>query len=579
MANRWLARAYPASAVPFEFDVFPPQLVSLVSVLSSKDSSRIALLSPAEKYDIVANGGKLPAATLLQSIQRIFDAYSADKNVQDVISQRKENASKMKVAEEKVKALTTDGELLFEKCGEVFEFESPSSVKPECVDAKSRMSRIEDTLQAARDEFGTQQRTATLLESELQKVARPHIEAMRQELAELGKTWPMLADAWEQWTQYAGVFKGEWTWMGHCHGWALASYMEKAPRRAVVVKVGEKEVLFTEGDIRGLLTKIWADNAPQSLFAGNRCNSAKMATDRRGRILDGKICYNAKGEACLGNPSAKTVFIRNSANGLYEFTESFYETKNKYAIVTARLPNDVVRTNVYESLEEANARSAKFVPALMHVTTACRDTNPATFHVSMVELIAKQKTGFVLDQTRFDQVWNQPAFGYEFTYLPILKKDGNFSVGDELVAIKDVLDPFVKYRAPGTEYLVQVEVNLQYGSEYGPALKYVPNADAYNDAKYVYTLELNAEKKIIGGEWGPVPLPGAENANSWRFRNLIGGDSPDFLWRQAANAKPFDAKLRYSIIKKIHNCSLDETRLSKRTIGNLPELEVAECPM
>jgi hypothetical protein len=86
-----------------------------------------------------------------------------------------------------------------------------------------------------------------------------------------------------------------WGWMGHCHGWAPASYLYETPKTAVLMssEATGKKVLFTQGDIRGVLTKAAADNTftNRVRFMGTRCNdpSSEIPRDKLNRIVDGLI--------------------------------------------------------------------------------------------------------------------------------------------------------------------------------------------------------------------------------------------------------------------------------------------------
>jgi len=47
----------------------------------------------------------------------------------------------------------------------------------------------------------------------------------------------------------------------------------------------------------------------------------------------------------------------------------------------------------------------------------CFDTNPATFHLALGNLIGKANASFVMDKAYDYQVWNQPLVGYRFEYF------------------------------------------------------------------------------------------------------------------------------------------------------------------
>lgn len=77
-------------------------------------------------------------------------------------------------------------------------------------------------------------------------------------------------------------------WMGLCHGWAPASFMEKRPVNAVETLSfdGGKRILFYPSDIKALATLLWAKGRSRGTrFIGRRCNTASPPRDRLGRPL------------------------------------------------------------------------------------------------------------------------------------------------------------------------------------------------------------------------------------------------------------------------------------------------------
>ena len=111
----------------------------------------------------------------------------------------------------------------------------------------------------------------------------------------------------------------DWSWMGHCHGWAAASYLLEKPAQAVLMtnKDTQKQALFTAGDIRGLLTKAASDNGFEGNtdFIGTRCNTntADIPRDGLNRIIDGAIgTYSGNGS--LSNFRPIKIVLNNWIN-------------------------------------------------------------------------------------------------------------------------------------------------------------------------------------------------------------------------------------------------------------------------
>lgn len=164
----------------------------------------------------------------------------------------------------------------------------------------------------------------------------------------------------------------------------------------------------------------------------------------------------------------------------------------------------------------------------------CFDTNPATFHLSLGNLIGRAKAGFVMDKTFDYEVWNQPVIAYEFTYFNpndhsvrnkdwkkvVVPYDQTFKAGDRFqnpLTRGDAKRPNHPHRR-GDEQIKQIVgviATVVYGAEisppeFGPS----PQDDYLERVTYTYDLEFQeANGKLIptGGEWH-------ENAH------------PDFLW-------------------------------------------------
>lgn len=151
----------------------------------------------------------------------------------------------------------------------------------------------------------------------------------------------------------------------------------------------------------------------------------------------------------------------------------------------------------------------------------CFDTNPATWHLAVVNQIGVSKRSFVLDTNAGYEVWNQPVAGYEYRYTNLLNGAPAKTLREGRVKVSDLPnDRFRNTRAPGTVYVVGVEMALEYVAENMPAVSTEdhPNNDVHMMQNYVYDLELNANNEIIGGEW----------------RSHV---HPDFLWAPAKDAK------------------------------------------
>jgi hypothetical protein len=128
----------------------------------------------------------------------------------------------------------------------------------------------------------------------------------------------------------------------------------------------------------------------------------------------------------------------------------------------------------------------------------CRDTNAGSFHIILANRLGLQNAPLVADINRDQQVWNQPVYGFESRQT---------AASDQVYA----------GAAPGTVRIVSMETTMRYVAEIGPRWDPAPwteRAPFLASKTYQYDLELDAQGKIVGGEWRTEARP-------------------DFLWVQS----------------------------------------------
>lgn len=388
------------------------------------------------------------------------------------------------------------------------------------------------------------------------------------------RMFPMSADGWNSWLTFTSDPKyrylaqkdtGEdWHWMGYCHGWAPASIMAAAPKHGVMARIGGQQVLFSEGDIRGLLTKSWADFWPAKdmYFLGRRCN--KNVEEPNGEIPHGPSGRGFYGSIKFGeNEPEQTFYVRaeyfssftRPNERIYPITfegrsspegfllERYYGQSNSFSYILAPTLESVqkyVELGIHDNL-----RYPYFVEMY-----GCWDVNPASFHMAIIEKVGKEKVGFVIDRTRTGQVWNQPVVEAKFVY-------------SDLKLASQTKDVGAAFRAPGTKYLLEVTADVKWLSE--PTKPRLVYTEAFDErymitTRYQYTLEFDRQRRLIGGEWGTLDKVSAKQM------------APDFIFGFKKDSKPFDNLEKgfdYSgIIDRIHACSLtEETDGSMRVQG------------
>lgn len=148
------------------------------------------------------------------------------------------------------------------------------------------------------------------------------------------------------------------------------------------------------------------------------------------------------------------------------------------------------------------------------IEAGCFDINPATWHIIVVNKIAKNRKSFVFDATFDFQVWNQPVYGYKYTYFNPLTNKEEPSLEKATVRREDLSnDKFAKYRSPEAQSIVGIAMEVSYSVEttINESDTDSPDQDYVTTVRYLYDLEVNDKGQIIGGEW---------------YTNK----HPDFLW-------------------------------------------------
>lgn len=354
--------------------------------------------------------------------------------------------------------------------------------------------------------------------------------------------------------------------MGACAGWTPASLTYDPPKHSVLVKIDDKEILFGEGDIRGLLTRAWDDHAPSEAenYIGRRCN--ENITDPEGAIPS-----NEDGRGVTGT-YISTSGMRHTFTMLDEYVTSLaqvglriYQVEVKedsrvgYLIEQSTNSTYYLATNieqVKEYVENSTLTNLRKVTGVKFY--GCWDTNPASFHTVLLDYIGKQNRGFIMDRTRTGQVWNQPVYGANFIVGPLL----------EAAAVDDLM---FRYRAPGTVYLSVITAEIKWSSEPAkPSFDYPLSfdKDRIRSSQYTYTLEFDANKNLIGGEWGDLTT---------RDPEMI---IPDFLFAYDQGSEPrnrLDMAFDFTgIIRPIYDCSQSTTNV-KTMKHEGKTLEYSEC--
>lgn len=112
-----------------------------------------------------------------------------------------------------------------------------------------------------------------------------------------------------------------------------------------------------------------------------------------------------------------------------------------------------------------------------------KDLNPGAFHIIMANKLGLEKVGFLADVDPYREVWNQPITS--FTSEIVMTRAASSRAARNAV----------------TE--VVMKTDLYYGSEIDPQWEpvlYTPS-QLFEKKELEYTIELDAQGVIVGGEW------------------------------------------------------------------------------
>lgn len=398
------------------------------------------------------------------------------------------------------------------------------------------------------------------------------------------ETYALASESWdvyERLREKYGTDFASWNWMGLCSGWAPASVSEPEPRAHVAATYGDgTEVLFFNGDIRGLLSKAYDMNATDRghQTIGLRCDepAATFARDETWRLLDGQFAGEHRRFSIVSDYARESGVLEVQISGRGEqllWLVASDPLRRLSGPVEVWLYSD--RAGVIADLAADTRGERAVTPDKVQVIffRGCRDVNPASLHTVLVDNLsaaAKEQVPFVIEMTRAREVWNQPIWGFTSKIGPV-KPLASLPSSERL------------FRAPGTSHIVDVETAVVYGTGAQPSFAYPDEQrggidwDVFRQSRagfgvmdLKYSLELDPNGLVIGGEWSP---------EIERHRNV-----PDFFWRLHGTLTDFKrdgspSLIRYTLVKQLNDCSQREPD-SKKTVeiaGQPRDLHFVTC--
>lgn len=169
-----------------------------------------------------------------------------------------------------------------------------------------------------------------------------------------------------------------------------------------------------------------------------------------------------------------------------------------------------------------NDQKPKLDAAGRPIKPDCLDTNPGTWHLSVVNQLGVSKRSLIIDSNFDHEVWNFPVLSYEYTYFDPRTGKSTPSLAEAKIPLASyAADPYAGFRAPTAREVVGIRMRLRYVSETEPtaALEDSEANDYLESTTYQYDLELDENGQIVGGEWHTLR-------------------HPDFLWTSVPNVQP-----------------------------------------
>lgn len=172
------------------------------------------------------------------------------------------------------------------------------------------------------------------------------------------------------WQEGEGYYKSSGKvedWMGICHGWAVAAFMEKRPSKSIVVKAadGKTDLKFYPSDIKGLTSYLWAKVEVPTNFIGGRCDTKDPKKDpQTGRVLDDE-CFDtnpANWHVATVNQIglAKRSFVLDATYDYEVWNQPVYAYKYRYFNVQNGQPAKTLQEATIPVAEFTNDKFKKF---------------------------------------------------------------------------------------------------------------------------------------------------------------------------------------------------------------------------
>lgn len=183
------------------------------------------------------------------------------------------------------------------------------------------------------------------------------------------------------------------------------------------------------------------------------------------------------------------------------------------------------------------------------VMDECDDVNPASFHIGLINFLARKKQPVVFDENRDLQVWNYPIYNFNYT------AEGPLDEEEAVARLGLDIDEWIFN--PNIDQFYFIRLNLTYRRAIA-GFDGAGTRPPGQTKQYTYILEVDSDGDVVGGEW-------AGESRS---------DHPDFLWMPFEPDEPTGSSARGN-----PHVSNDEViRIWAESVGFDPEKPFRDKP-
>lgn len=269
-------------------------------------------------------------------------------------------------------------------------------------------------------------------------------------------------------------------------------------------------------------------------LTSHQWNLGKAEFERTRKVATWQGICNGWAAAAINFPAPKHPVAVPSARGDIIFEAEDIKALGSLLYATGKFESVFNGFRCFEEeIERDDDRAVK---------PECFDINPADWHLIVTHRLGMTRMPFIIDYVNSEEVWNKPVVGYSVRYFNV-KSRGQISND-----FRTVLAParkvriFRRNRNPNAVSILGVHMTtkLLFGANEDSRV-----GQTFKTVEYSYLLELDANNRIIGGEWISEKYPDFAWMPRYLFLPATDGDTqvngldatqPNANWRGGALA-------------------------------------------